>query len=162
MVHDVKKRQHAVNVGRGGLTPAGGALSALVVRILRLGERLNAAGDALARPAGQTSARWRVLAAIEEAPATVAQIAREFELARQSVQRIADALAREGLASFEDNPEHQRARLLRLTGDGQRALRKIQGAQRAWANALAAEIGKGPLVQASEVVDKLLLAMSQS
>ncbi len=51
---------------------------------------LTAAGDVLARPAGQTSARWQVLAAVEDAPATVADVARALGLARQSVQREAD------------------------------------------------------------------------
>jgi DNA-binding MarR family transcriptional regulator len=75
-----------------------------VVQVFRLNGLLAEVGDALARPAGQSSARWQVLASIEEAPAPVAQIARVLGLARQSVQRVADLLAEEGLASYEDNP----------------------------------------------------------
>src|SRR5215475_11245037 len=92
------KRQHAVNHER---SEAGEALSRLVVHVFRLDGALTAAGDALARPAGQTSARWRVLAAVEREPLSVAQIARAWSLARQSVQRIADALERDGLVSYE-------------------------------------------------------------
>jgi DNA-binding MarR family transcriptional regulator len=65
---------------------------------------VSSVGDAVARPVGQTSARWRVLAAVEEAPATVSQIARAWGLARQSVQRVADALVGEGWAAYEENP----------------------------------------------------------
>jgi DNA-binding MarR family transcriptional regulator len=65
---------------------------------------LAAAGDALARPAGHTSARWRVLAAVEDGTSTVSQIARLWGLARQSAQRVADALVREGWAAYEKNP----------------------------------------------------------
>ena len=56
------------------------------------------ASGALAEPAGQTSARWRVLATVEDGPSTVAQVARSWGLARQSVQRVADVLVKEGQA----------------------------------------------------------------
>src|SRR6188768_2233805 len=78
-------------------TLAGDAFSGLAFRVLRVAASLEAAGDALAKPAGQTTARWQVLAAIEDAPASVAGIARALGLARQSVQRVADALEAGGL-----------------------------------------------------------------
>jgi DNA-binding MarR family transcriptional regulator len=104
-------RQHAVKqkVRAPTRSPAGDAFSALAFRILQLGGLLTAAGDTLARPAKQTSARWQVLAAVEHAPATVAQIARALGLARQSVQRLADLLSDEGLTAYDDNPDHARA-----------------------------------------------------
>src|SRR5689334_25418410 len=102
----------------------------VAIQVLRLAGVLAAAGDALAQPAGQTSARWQVLAGAEHAPSTVAQVARRLGLARQSVQRVADLLEREGLAAYEDNPEDQRAQLLRLTPRGRSALAAIQKAQR--------------------------------
>ena len=70
-------------------------------------------GDAMGEPSGQTSARWRVLAAIDEEPLSVAQIARAWWLTRQSVQRVADVLVEDGLATYEDNPHHRRAKLVR-------------------------------------------------
>ena len=105
-------RQHAVKLENrppAARTPAGDALGAVAIRVLRLAGPLTAAGDALARPAGQTSARWQVLAALENAPATVADVARMLGLARQSVQRVADVLAAEGLISYDDNPDHDGA-----------------------------------------------------
>jgi len=147
------RRQHAVNSPR---TPDGEAWSRLVVQIFRLEGALSASGDALARPVGQTTARWRVLASIEDEPRTVAQIARAWSLARQSVQRVADALARERLVTLEDNPAHRRARLLRLTPLGARTLARIQAAQTAWANDLGARIGKDDLVAATEILTRVL------
>jgi len=147
------RRQHAVNSPR---TPDGEAWSRLVVQIFRLDGALSASGDALARPVGQTTARWRVLASIEDEPRTVAQIARAWSLARQSVQRVADTLAREGLVTLEDNPAHRRARLLRLTPLGARTLARIQAAQTAWANDLGARIGKANLVAATEILTRVL------
>ena len=99
MSRSVPKRQHAVKITR---TSAGAALSRLVVQVFRLDGALTAAGDALARPTGQTTARWRVLAAVEQQPLTVAQIARAWSLARQSVQRIADALEQDGLVAYAE------------------------------------------------------------
>ena len=116
-------------------TPAGDAFSALVVRLFRLNGLLASDGEALTRPRGQSTARWQVLAAVEEAPATVAQIARILGLARQSVQRVADALEAGGLLEYADNPRHRRARLVALTGEGRQTLAEIQAAQRPWADA---------------------------
>jgi DNA-binding MarR family transcriptional regulator len=142
-------------------SPAGDSLSMVVVQVLRLGGLLIAAGDALAEPAGQTSARWQVLAGAEHTPSTVAQIARRLGLARQSVQRVADLLEREGLAVYEDNPDDQRAQLLCLTQRGRSALAAIQKAQRAWANELGARIGETDLRRAAEVLERLSAALAE-
>src|ERR671930_273181 len=83
----VSRRQDAVNAEagtEGRRTPAGDALSELWVRVFQLGGLFAAAGDALARPAGQTSARWQVMAALEDGPMTVAQVARRLRQARQT------------------------------------------------------------------------------
>ena len=155
----MRKRQHAVNARGAVRSTAGDAFSALAIRVLRLSGVLTAAGDALARPAGQTSARWQVLAAVEEAPASVAQIARALGLARQSVQRVADLLAGDGLVTYDDNPDHLRAKLVRLTADGRTALTAIQDAQRVWADQLGAELGERDLRRASVVLDQVLAAL---
>src|SRR5688572_16936859 len=122
MTANLTQRQDAVNATSvpASRAPAGDAFSELVVQIFRLEGILAAAGDELAKPAGQTTARWRVLAAVEEKPLTVSQIARAWGLARQSVQRVADVLVREGFALYEQNPGHRRAQLLRLTPPGRR------------------------------------------
>jgi DNA-binding MarR family transcriptional regulator len=119
-------------------TPAAEALTDLILEVFRLNGRLLAAGDALTRPFGQTSARWQVLGAIADEPRTVASIARNMGLARQSVQRTADVLERDGIVEFIDNPAHRRARLVRLTRRGRRILDRVTDAQAEWANDLAA------------------------
>src|SRR5919197_5873948 len=129
MKGSVSDRQNAVK-----RSSAGEAVSELIVLVFRLNGMLTAAGDALAQPAGQTSARWRVLAAVEQMPLTVAQIARAWSLARQSVQRVADLLAQDGLVTYEANPAHRRASLVQLTPQGRSTLRRIQAAQREWAD----------------------------
>lgn len=158
----VQERQDAVN---SNLPPArtesGDLFSALVVQLFRTHGLLVAAGDALSRPAGQTTARWQVLAAIEHGPATVAGIARAMALTRQSVQRVADLLAEEGLAVYEENPAHRRAKLLRLTPTGHDALVIIQSGQRVWADAVGREVGVAELQQAGALLARVLAALEK-
>jgi DNA-binding MarR family transcriptional regulator len=130
--------------------------------VLRLHGRLIAAGNTMARPFGQTEARWQVLGVIEHGPATVADIARVFGLARQSVQRTADALEGEGLAAFEDNPRHRRAKLVRITPRGQAVLRRIQAAQGDWADAVAEGFDERELRRAAELLERLRQALGPS
>ncbi len=158
MPENLTKRQHAVKTASqpAARTPAGDAFTALIAQVVRLIRLFTVEGEALARPAGQTLARWLVLETVADAPATVAQIARRLGLARQSVQRVADVLERDGLAVYVDNPRHRRARLVQLTPPGRQVLDTIQAAQRDWANVLGAEIGEADLRRASLVLDRVL------
>jgi len=148
----VEARQPAVNE-RG---PEADAFSALVVQVLQTAGALEAAGNDLARPAGQSTARWQVLAAVEEQPATVAAVARVLALTRQSVQRVADALQADGLVRYIDNPAHQRAKLLELTNSGSQTLRAIQTRQAKWARRCAAGLDPAALEAARRTLQAVL------
>ncbi|HET9930265.1 MAG TPA: MarR family transcriptional regulator [Polyangiaceae bacterium] len=137
-------------------TALGDAFSLLVVRIFQTNGYLLAAGDSLAAPAGQSSARWQVMAAIEESARSVADIARLLGLARQSVQRVADLLVEDGLAVYRDNPAHQRAKLLELTPHGREQLARIAEAQAVWANDLAERLGERHIANATAALTALL------
>jgi DNA-binding MarR family transcriptional regulator len=155
----VPDRQHAVNHREGVEAPrsaAGDAFSGLVIRVFRLGGLLEDEGNALARPAGQTAARWQVLAAIEDVPRSVAEIARALNLARQSVQRVADALEAAGLVRYADNPRHRRARLVVPTDAGLERLRRIQAEQRPWADRLGTAVGTRDLATLNRLLDRVL------
>lgn len=158
MSKTLSKRQHPVNrsTRRPPRSTAGDAVSELVVQVFRLNGLLIAVGDAMAEPSGQTSARWRVLAAIDKTPLSVAQIARAWWLTRQSVQRVADVLVRDGLATYEANPNHRRAKLLRITPAGLSALHEIRLRQRAWAESLGAQIGEPELRAANATLTRML------
>lgn len=153
-------RQHAVNIKDAPRSDAGDAFSSLVIHVFRLNGLLLAAGDRLASAAGQTSARWQVLAAVDKTPSSVAHIARALNLARQSVQRVADVLEREGLATYVENPNHRRAKLLQLTSTGRQALKAIQTAQRPWADALGNKLGEQTLRRTTEILASVLKALS--
>lgn len=116
-------------------------VTTLSLAVFRLNGALIAAGNRLTGPLGLTSARWQVMGAISlaGAPQTVARIARAMGLARQSVQRLADQLAKDGVVAFADNPDDRRARLVSLTPRGEALFARVM---REW-NALAEQLAAG-------------------
>lgn len=137
-------------------TPAGDAFAEFAISVLRLAGPLTAAGDVLAKPSGQSAARWQVLAAASHAPMSVADAARALGLARQGVQRIADLLEEEGLIAYGDNPAHQRAKLMVPTPRGEEVLGDIKARQAVWADAFGAELGQERLKQASALIGQAI------
>ncbi len=151
----ISQRQNAVKSHWDKHTPAGAVLTDLIIPVIQLEAHFSRAGEAIAATGGQTLARWLTLEMVAGQPATVAQVARRLDLTRQSVQRIADLLNRDGLTEYVDNPAHQTSKLVRITARGRQSLRSIQSAQRAWANSLGARIGEANLRQAGLVVEQL-------
>lgn len=141
-------------------SPAGDALTDLVVKTFRLNGLFLEAAESIARPVGLTAAWWQVLGAVLQQPLSVAGIARDMGLARQSVQRIADLLAEHGLAEYRRNPAHQRAKLLAPTEAGYAAIAALGSAQRAWANEVGHAVGVTDLRRALAVVDTLIATLS--
>ncbi|RAI35595.1 MarR family winged helix-turn-helix transcriptional regulator [Rhodoplanes serenus] len=131
-------------------TAAGDALTALMLETFRLNGRLLAAGDRLVEPVGLTSARWQVLGAIAMAgrPEPVAHIARDMGLTRQSVQRVVDVMAAEGLVAFADNPHHRRAKLVEMTVRGRAAYDAAIVRHTTWSNALADGLAEADILAA--------------
>lgn len=120
-------------------SPAGAVMTDLVLETFRLNGRLLASGDKLVEPLGLSSARWQVLGAINfaETPQPVAWLARSMGLSRQGVQRIANELEKEGLVSFEPNPNHRRASLVVLTEQGRAIYADADRRQTEWVNELS-------------------------
>nr|WP_042198789.1 MarR family winged helix-turn-helix transcriptional regulator [Kibdelosporangium sp. MJ126-NF4]CEL23558.1 Transcriptional regulator, MarR family [Kibdelosporangium sp. MJ126-NF4]CTQ89172.1 Transcriptional regulator, MarR family [Kibdelosporangium sp. MJ126-NF4] len=117
-------RQHAVKSG----DQACDAYAALIDQVGRLANVVEAIGNGIARPTGQSLARWQVLAEVEDEAAPVVAIASQLGHTRQSVQRVADLLVEDGLACYQPNPAHQRAKLLEVTPTGRAALHRMQTA----------------------------------
>ena len=136
-------------------TKSGQEFTALILEIFRFNGRLLAAGDRLTKPLNLTSARWQVIGAIEEGPLSVAQIARNMGLARQSVQRLADHLEQEGIVHYLPNPDHKRAKLMGLTDRGRAVLSEIWKSQAKWANRIAGELSPDEIHAALSVVRRL-------
>src|SRR6478736_6875521 len=120
-------------------TPAGEALTNLMLDLFRLSSRLLTVGDRLAAGLGLTSARWQILGAITSAerPQPVAWLARDLGANRQNVQRIVNDLEKEGLVAFAANPHHRRAQLVVLTERGRNTYDAAMHLQAPWASGLA-------------------------
>jgi DNA-binding MarR family transcriptional regulator len=93
---------------------------------------VRARGEAVAGSAGQSQARWQVLYLLVNQPRSVPSVARRLGLARQSVQRVVDLLAGDGLVSAENNPDHARSPLYALTEEGRATLARINAAAELW------------------------------
>ena len=128
------------------------ALTDLILETFRLNGCLLVAGDRLTGDLGLTSARSQILAAIDDQPRSVAQIARLIGLTRQAVQRVANVLVEEGFAGFADNPDHKRAKLVRLSAKGRAALDEVALRQAEWSSRLAAGFDVGTIQAALAVL----------
>jgi DNA-binding MarR family transcriptional regulator len=138
-------------------TPAGEALTDLMLDLFRLNSLVLTAGDRLVARLGLTSARWQVLGAIvaAERPQPVAWLARDLGANRQNVQRIVNDLHKDGLVAFAANPHHRRAQLVILTGKGKRAFDAAMDLQAPWVNGLSA----GLAVKDIETVHRVITAL---
>jgi DNA-binding MarR family transcriptional regulator len=140
-------------------TPAGQALSTLMLDFFRLNSLLLTAGDRLVAPLGLTSARWQILGAIVAAdhPQPVAWLARNLGANRQNVQRIINDLNDEGLVAFDVNPHHRRAQLVVLTEKGRHTYDGAMRLQAPWINTLS----DGLPVKDIETVQRVVSVMRQ-
>jgi DNA-binding MarR family transcriptional regulator len=120
-------------------TPAGDAVSSLMLDLFRLNSMLLTAGDRLVAGLGLTSARWQILGTIvaAERPQPVAWLARDLGANRQNVQRIINDLQEDALVAFEPNPHHRRAQLVVLTDKGRQTYQAAMRLQAPWISGLA-------------------------
>ena len=87
------------------------------------------------------------------------QIARSWDLARQSVQRIADVLVDEGIAGTR-RPGAPPSAAPADHAPGSARAAPVQAAQRAWADALGAEVGEADLRTANAVLARAIRAVA--
>ncbi|CAM5518254.1 MarR family transcriptional regulator OS=Streptomyces alboniger OX=132473 GN=CP975_18650 PE=4 SV=1 [Streptomyces alboniger] len=130
-------------------------LSRAALTVFRLNGQFLARSEELARPAGLTAAWWQVLGAVLREPLPVAGIARAMGITRQSVQRVADLLVREGLAEYAPNPAHRRAKLLRPTDAGRAAVARTEPGHADLAGWLSAALGERELSETVRVLERL-------
>jgi DNA-binding MarR family transcriptional regulator len=124
-------------------TPAGTALTDLILDLFSLNNRMITSGDRLVAGLGLTSARWQVLGTIIAAdrPQPVAWLARDMGANRQNVQRIVNDLEKEALVAFQPNPHHRRAQLVVLTDKGKHTYEAAMRLQVSWVNELSEGLG---------------------
>ena len=140
-------------------TPAGNALTGLMLDFFRLNSLIQTSGDRLVARLGLTSARWQILGAIvgAERPQPVAWLARDLGANRQNVQRIINDLHKEGLVAFETNPHHRRAQLVVLTEKGKQSFDAAMRLQTPWINGLS----EGLSVKDIQTMHRVIIALRQ-
>jgi DNA-binding MarR family transcriptional regulator len=138
-------------------TPAGDALTGLILDLFRVSGLILTSGDRLVAPLGLTSARWQILGAIVAAgrPQPVAWLARVMGANRQNVQRIINDLQENGLVAFEPNPHHRRAQLVLLTDKGRQTFDAAMRLQAPWINRLS----NGLSIKDMEAVQRVMTAL---
>lgn len=138
-------------------TPAGRAMTDLVLEIFRTSARMVTAGDRLVVDIGLTSARWQLLGTIINAdrPQPVSWIARDMGANRQNVQRIVNDLVKDRLLEFQPNPHHRRAQLVVLTDSGKEAFNHAMSLQTPWINELSKEMEIADIQTTHQVLSQL-------
>jgi len=138
-------------------TPAGDALTDLILDLFRVNSLILTAGDRLVARLGLTSARWQILGAMvaTERAQPVAWLARDMGANRQNVQRIINDLHKEGLVSFEANPHHRRAQLVILTDKGKQTFDAAMRLQAPWINSLS----EGLSIKDIQTMHRVILAL---
>jgi DNA-binding MarR family transcriptional regulator len=142
-------------------TPAGSALTDVMLELFRLNNRLLTAGDRLVADLGLTSARWQVLGTIVASGRSqpVAWLARDMGANRQNVQRIVNDLEKEGLVEFQANPHHRRAQLVVLTEVGRKALDDAMRLQASWINKLTEGLRVADIETTHKVITTLRIRL---
>ncbi|WP_436499303.1 MarR family winged helix-turn-helix transcriptional regulator [Actinokineospora sp. HUAS TT18] len=142
-------------------TPGGDALTDIIMRTFHLNGAFLRAAEHISLPEGLTPSWWQVLGGVLKQPRSVADIAREMGMARQSVQRTADLLVEKGLAEYLPNPAHARAKLVQPSEAGWKAIHGMTAAQHAFTNRVAARFTVEELAACASLMEKLGAALAE-
>ncbi len=139
------------------LTEEGRLYTGIVLEVFKLSGLLLTEGDKLTKALGMTSARWKVLGALvkHDSAMTVSHIAASMGQTRQGVQRLSDAMVKEGVLIYRDNPNHKTAKLVELTVKGRDIYDAIDRKQIPWANGQSSQFSQQELLTAMEVLSKI-------
>jgi DNA-binding MarR family transcriptional regulator len=139
------------------------AVRDLTVAIFRANGVIIACGDRLVADLDLTSSLWQVLDALERhgTAITIARIARNMGLRRQSVQRSADILAARNLVAYEPNPDDKRAQLVSLTRAGRQTLDAIRIRDTVAAGQVLQELSGSEVVAATRILKTYTEALAR-
>lgn len=147
---------------RPGHTKNGAALTELILEVFLTNGRLLRAGDKMMKDLQLTAARWQVIDALSEGPKTVAQVAREYELTRQGILWVVQSMRKDGLVELVENPDHRRAKLVKLTTKARDIEKVVSTRQVAWANELGKSYDHSQLLQTIKSLNEIGLHASSS
>ena len=135
----------------------GHAFTEIVIETFKLSGLLATEGDRISAPLDLSSARWKILGALEraETPLTVSQIARNMGQSRQAVQNLVNIMADAGFIEFHDNPNHKRAKLVVCSRLGKSVYESMEAIQIPWANSCADDISEKDLNTTLKTLKKM-------
>lgn len=134
---------------------AGRRLTELVDEVFRLADAFSRAGDALVEEDGLTASRWLTLGAVAHDPLSVAGIARQRGMRRQSAAESVAQLEAAGLVERTPDPADARAPLVALTAEGRRVLDGIRPRRHSWAEETASVADERELAAAVDLARRL-------
>jgi len=146
------------SMGDSFMNSDGEAFTKVVLAIFKVSGLLNTEGDRISEEFGLSSARWKIMGAIEKSDVrlTVPEIGREMGHSRQASQRIVDVMAKDGLIKFVDNPSHKRAKHVTLTAEGKRIYDFLDNKQALWAAKAAIELTREELDITFNTIQKMV------
>jgi DNA-binding MarR family transcriptional regulator len=105
-------------------------ISRLALHVFRAQQSLSSVGDDLTSQWGMTSAKWKVLGAVElsDAPPTASGIGRTMGMTRQAATKQISMLVDHGLLTPHDNPLDARAAVYTLSTEGKATYDAISAA----------------------------------
>ncbi|MEZ8018565.1 MarR family winged helix-turn-helix transcriptional regulator [Vibrio splendidus] len=141
----------------------GEVFTKIALEIFKVSGLLNAEGDKLTEELGLSSARWKVMGAIEKSDdlVTVSQIARIMGQSRQATQRVTDIMVKDGLLTWLDNPNHKKAKLVNMTEKGRDAYNLLDQKQEVWAESGAEGIERDELDKALSTLRKMAIFLDK-
>ncbi|NJP11061.1 MAG: MarR family transcriptional regulator [Leptolyngbyaceae cyanobacterium RU_5_1] len=137
-------------------TEAGRAIEDLIIEIVATFFLLRAEGMRIGVVSTSGEGYWSVLRLLKiYGPQTVPQIARYRYVPRQSVQKLANEMLKDGVIELVNNPAHKRSKLLRLTSRGDAVFQEMSDRIAKLAETLAKQQNAAQLQNAADVVKKL-------
>lgn len=135
----------------------GDAFTELTLEVFKVGGVLSAEGDSMSAEYGLSSARWKVLGAVErsEQYLTVPEIGRYMGQSRQATQRLVGVMTDDGLLELLENPNHKRAKYVCLTEKGQDVYDKLFEKHIPWAEGGADQFSAEELNTALSVLQRI-------
>lgn len=109
---------------------------------------------------GLTVAGRAVLERVEAAPATVPQMAQDFLMTRQAVQRVVSDLADRGYVEMHVNPRHRRSSLVHASALGAAVLRAAMSDESAVLDGLGAAPTADQWQECASLVESLAHALA--
>lgn len=136
---------------------AGELITEITLAVFKVQGLLNSDGDRLTKELGLTSSRWKILGALGRlnSSLTVPQIGRSMGQSRQAVQRLVDVMIKDGFLQLVDNPNHKRARYIKMTSLGEETYEHLYKKQIPWAESCSVNITIEELETALLVIEKL-------